>query len=50
LLVADRPDTISTEKYYKQVLYYSVSVTLAGPVLVRAAVVVPTWISERHTP
>ena len=44
LMVANRPDTISEEKYYKQVLAYSVLVTLAGPLLVWAAVVVPTWI------
>ena len=42
LMVANRPDTISEEKYYKQVLYYSVLVTLAGPLLVWAAVVVPS--------
>jgi di/tricarboxylate transporter len=41
LMVANRPDTISEEKYYKQVLLYSVLVTLAGPLLVWAAVVVP---------
>jgi di/tricarboxylate transporter len=44
LMVANRPDTISEEKYYTQVLSYSVLVTLAGPLLVWAAVVVPTWI------
>jgi di/tricarboxylate transporter len=44
LMVANRPDTISEEKYYKQVLYYSVLVTLAGPLLVWAAIVVPGWI------
>jgi di/tricarboxylate transporter len=44
LMVANRPDTISEEKYYKQVLGYSVLVTLAGPLLVWAAVVVPGWI------
>jgi di/tricarboxylate transporter len=43
LMVANRPDTISEEKYYKQVLYYSVLVTLAGPLLVWAAIVVPGW-------
>ena len=43
LMVANRPDTISEEKYYKQVLYYSVLVTLAGPLLVWAAFVVPGW-------
>jgi di/tricarboxylate transporter len=44
LMVANRPDTISEERYYKQVLYYSVLVTLAGPLLVWAALVVPGWI------
>lgn len=44
LMVANRPDTISEEKYYKQVLVYSVIVTLAGPLLVWAAIVVPGWI------
>ena len=39
-----RPDTISEERYYKQVLYYSLLVTLAGPLLVWAALVVPGWI------
>ena len=43
LMVANRPDSISEEKYYKQVLYYSVLVTLAGPLLVWAAIVVPGW-------
>ena len=44
LMVANRPDTISEERYYKQVLSYSVLVTLAGPLLVWAADVVPGWI------
>ena len=44
LMVANRPETISEERYYKQVLYYSVLVTLAGPLLVWAAIVVPGWI------
>ena len=44
LMVANRPDTISEEKYYKEVLNYSVLVTLAGPLLVWAAIVVPGWI------
>jgi di/tricarboxylate transporter len=43
LMVANRPDTITEEKYYKQVLAYSVLVTLAGPLLVWAAIVVPGW-------
>jgi di/tricarboxylate transporter len=44
LMVANRPDSIGEEKYYKQVLYYSVLVTLAGPLLAWAAFVVPGWI------
>ena len=44
LMVANRPDTISEERYYQQVLHYSVLVTLAGPLLVWAALVVPGWI------
>ena len=43
LMVANRPDTITEERYYKQVLYYSVLVTLVGPLLVWAALVVPGW-------
>ncbi len=44
LMVANRPDTISEEHYYKQVLYYSLLVTLAGPLLVWAVLVGPGWI------
>jgi di/tricarboxylate transporter len=44
LMVANRPDTITEETYYKQVLYYSVLVTLAGPLLVWAALAVPGWL------
>ena len=44
LMVANRADTISEERYYKQVLYYSLLVTLAGPLLVWAVLVVPGWI------
>ena len=44
LMVANRPDTITEEAYYRQVLYYSVLVTLVGPLLVWAAIVVPGWI------
>lgn len=43
LMVANRPDTISEEAYYGQVLRYSVIVTAVGPLLVWAAVVVPGW-------
>ncbi|QJY46849.1 SLC13 family permease [Pseudonocardia broussonetiae] len=44
LMVANRPDTITEEAYYRQVLYYSVIVTLVGPLLAWAAIVVPGWI------
>jgi di/tricarboxylate transporter len=44
LMVANRPDTITEEKYYKQVLYYSVLVTLVGPLLVWAVLAVPGWL------
>ena len=43
LMVANRPDTISEERYYKQVLGYAILVTLVGPLLVWAAVVLPGW-------
>ncbi len=43
LMVANRPDTISEERYYRQVLGYAVIVTLVGPLLVWAAVVLPGW-------
>lgn len=44
LMVANRPDTITEESYYGQVLRYSVLVTLAGPLVAWAALVVPGWI------
>lgn len=44
LMVANRPDTIAEDVYYKQVLFYSVIVTAVGPLLVWAAIVVPGWI------
>ncbi len=43
LMVANRPDTISEERYYRQILYYSVLVTLVGPLLVWATIVLPGW-------
>ena len=43
LMVANRPDTITEERFYKQVLAYSGVVVLAGPVLVWAAIVLPGW-------
>ncbi|WP_295656249.1 SLC13 family permease [uncultured Nocardioides sp.] len=43
LMLANRPDTISEPVYYKQILTYGVIVTLAGPLLVWAALVLPGW-------
>lgn len=43
LMLANRPDTIEEPLYYKQVLTYSVIVTLVGPLLVWAALVLPGW-------
>jgi Na+/H+ antiporter NhaD/arsenite permease-like protein len=43
LMLANRPDTISEQVYYKQILTYGVIVTLAGPFLVWAALVLPGW-------
>ena len=44
LMVANRPDTISEERFYKQVLAYGALVVAVGPLLVWAAVVVPGWL------
>lgn len=41
LMVANRPDTIDEQKFYKQILNYSVLVVLVGPLLVWAAIVLP---------
>jgi len=43
LMLANRPDTITEAKYYKQILTYSVIVVLAGPLLVWATLVLPNW-------
>jgi Na+/H+ antiporter NhaD/arsenite permease-like protein len=43
LMLANRPDTISEPRYYKQILTYSVIVVLAGPLLVWAALILPGW-------
>ncbi len=43
LMLANRPDTIEEPLYYKQILTYSVLVTLVGPLLVWAALVLPGW-------
>lgn len=43
LMLANRPDTISEQAYYKQIIRYSVLVVLVGPLLVWAALVLPGW-------
>ena len=43
LMLANKPDTIEEPVYYKQILYYAVIVTLVGPLLVWAALVLPGW-------
>jgi Na+/H+ antiporter NhaD/arsenite permease-like protein len=43
LMLANKPDTIEESVYYKQILTYAVIVTLAGPLLVWAALVLPGW-------
>ncbi len=43
LMLANRPDTIGEQTFYKQILTYAVVVTLAGPLLVWAALVAPGW-------
>jgi di/tricarboxylate transporter len=43
LMLANRPDTIGEQAYYKQILTYGVIVTLVGPLLVWAALVLPGW-------
>ncbi|GAW51136.1 MULTISPECIES: SLC13 family permease [unclassified Nocardioides] len=43
LMLANRPDSIGEEKYYHQILTYSVIVVLVGPLLVWAALVLPGW-------
>jgi di/tricarboxylate transporter len=40
LMVANRPDSIPEDRFYKQILGYSVIVTVAGPLLAWAALVV----------
>lgn len=44
LMVANRPDTITEEKFYKQILAYSALVVVVGPALVWAAIVLPGWV------
>jgi Na+/H+ antiporter NhaD/arsenite permease-like protein len=43
LMLANRPDTISEQVYYKQILNYAIIVTLAGPLLVWGILVLPGW-------
>ena len=43
LMLANRPDTVDERVYYKQILGYAVIVTLVGPLLVWAALVLPGW-------
>jgi Na+/H+ antiporter NhaD/arsenite permease-like protein len=44
LMVANRPESISEEGFYKQILAYSAIVVAVGPLLVWLAVVVPGWV------
>ncbi|RYB95108.1 hypothetical protein EUA93_12590 [Nocardioides oleivorans] len=43
LMLANRPDSIGETTYYKQILGYAAIVTLVGPLLVWAALVLPGW-------
>lgn len=43
LMLANKPDTIEENTYYKQILGYATIVTLVGPLLVWAALVLPGW-------
>lgn len=43
LMLANRPETIDENTYYKQILGYATIVTLVGPLLVWAALVLPGW-------
>jgi hypothetical protein len=44
LMVANRPDTITEEAFYRQILRYSILVVVVGPLLVWAAIVLPGWL------
>jgi len=44
LMVANRPESVSEEGFYRQILAYSAIVVAVGPLLVWAAVVVPGWV------
>ncbi len=43
LMLANRPDTVTEQAYYRQILTYSVVVVVVGPLLVWAALVLPGW-------
>ena len=43
LMLANKPEGIGERVYYQQILTYGVIVTLAGPLLVWAALVLPGW-------
>jgi hypothetical protein len=43
LMLANKPDTIEESTSYKQILGYATIVTLVGPLLVWAALVLPGW-------
>lgn len=43
LMLANRPDNIEETTYYRQILGYATIVTLVGPLLVWAALVLPGW-------
>ncbi|MBL0749771.1 SLC13 family permease [Nocardioides baculatus] len=43
LMLANKPDTIDENTYYRQILTYGAIVTLVGPLLVWAALVLPGW-------
>ena len=43
LMLANRPDTIGENVFYKQILTYAAIVTLVGPLLVWLALVLPGW-------
>ena len=44
LMLANRPDTITEDRFYRQILGYSAIVVVFGPLLVWLAVVVPGWV------
>ncbi len=43
LMLANRPDSIDEPTYFRQILTYGVVVTVVGPLLVWAALVLPGW-------